>query len=58
MKVIAWLKSGKFKEVEVPETPWSKPTVAQAMEYAKDTLEREGYKGRIDHFEVQEDFLP
>jgi hypothetical protein len=57
MKVTAWLKSGKSKEVEVPETEWSKPTVAQAIEYAKSTLEREGYAGRIDHFEVQEDFV-
>ena len=58
MKVIVWLKSGRKNEVEIPTTKWSSPTPARAIEYAKDTLKREGHElNRIDHFEVEEDFL-
>jgi hypothetical protein len=57
MKVTAWFKSGRPIELEVPETSWSKPTVAQAIEWAKDTLKREGHDlSRVDHFEAEEDF--
>lgn len=59
MKVIAWFKDGKPREVEiVPNADGSYPTVVKAIEYAKNCLLADKHElNRIDHFEVEEDFV-
>lgn len=56
MKVRVLFKSGAVREIPIPETKWSSPTAAQAIEYAKDRLmpsERE----KVKSYEVEEDFI-
>lgn len=56
MKVIVHFKDGTSKEVAIPETEWSHPTAAQAIEYAQKQLSKRE-REQVLRYEAEEDFL-